>query len=90
MKTNGGPAFPVSRELVEMKDYPFKVLEGGAPGMSLRDYFAAAVLQGVCSSPDVLVGIRHQAQEEKVATEDALASICYKQADAMLAEREKP
>lgn len=48
------------------------------PGMSLRDYFAAKALQGICaSSPD------------SSWTNERLAAEAYGLADAMLKERDK-
>jgi hypothetical protein len=40
---DGGPAYPVST--AKWRD----VVDGGVEGMSLRDYFAAAALQGMLS-----------------------------------------
>jgi hypothetical protein len=70
MNTNkdGGQAFPV--QLVE------HVSAHNHPGMTLRDYFAAAAL-----STRGLYGAN--VREKEVAEE------CYRIADAMLAEREK-
>ena len=61
MLYTGGTAFPV----------------GTASGMSLRDYFAAKVLQGVMACNGVY-------DDEK-----KLARWCYEQADAMLEAREQ-
>ena len=72
---NGGPAFP----------YPIQ--EYGAlakTGMTLRDYFAAAALQGIMASPNSTGGGE---PIEKVMA--AYADVAYKAADAMLAERAK-
>ena len=67
-KDNGGPAFPfIGRgESWESR------------GMSLRDYFAAAVLNGTISNPNL-----------RDNSDSQLASLCYKIADAMLVERNK-
>ena len=62
MKDTGGPAFPT------MED----------DGITLRDYFAAKVLQGFCAAPDFTWD-----------DEERLAKRCYEFADAMLAERDK-
>jgi hypothetical protein len=70
MKTlaDGGPAFPVTTDHGSV--YPL-------PGMTLRDYFAAAALQGsLAQGPD------HNPPS-------AWAYDAYKYADAMLAERAK-
>jgi hypothetical protein len=51
--------------------------DSAAYGMELRDYFAAAALQGILADSNV---------DGNAAT---LAKIAYKFADAMLKEREK-
>ena len=71
---DGGPAFP--RE--EYQDCS----RIGQQGMSLRDYFAAAALQGMMSNPRL--------EDDFSNDRTALAEIAYEQADAMLAERDKP
>ena len=63
-KNDGGPAFPAYDGFDRF------------PGISARDYFAAAALTGEIAS-------------DRVATEEQLAAFAYKMADAMLAEREK-
>ena len=44
-------------------------------GMTLRDYFAAKAMQSLCQYAEW--------------TEDEVAELAYRQADAMIAEREK-
>ena len=63
---NGGPEFPYG--------YGYAGFE---PGMSLRDYFAAAALTGLLANPGYNL-------TAKIASEEASL-----QADAMLAERAK-
>jgi hypothetical protein len=63
MINNGGPAFPVPSLAV-------------GSGMTLRDYFAAAALQGCLAS------------FESTGTRDAYASVAYEYADAMLKAKE--
>ena len=46
------------------------------PGMTLRDYFAAKFMQGVCANPD------------KLYDDEPLAKEAYAMADAMLRARE--
>ena len=81
VKNDGGPAFPVS----EWVDEPTGVVLDGTPmmgrklmnvgGMTLRDYFAAAALQGMAIPTDShLIGER--------------AQMAYAIADAMLTERD--
>jgi hypothetical protein len=67
---DGGPAFP------------FREHFGGSgyerfPGMTLRDYFAAAALQGWCACPTT------------AGTEQDAAELAYRYADAMIAARER-
>ncbi len=54
-----------------------EVHEEGSPGMTLRDYFAAAALQHVMATAD-----RTNVPYELIAAD------CYRIADAMLAERD--
>ncbi len=68
----GGPAFPTTPENV-LTDAP---MDGG---MTLRDYFAAKVMQGMLASQ---VGNRY-------ANESDWAAFAYIQADAMLKAREE-
>ncbi len=63
----GGPAFPV---VVPPSDWVF------FSGMSLRDYFAAAALTGICSSG-------------ALASDAKASQLAYEYADAMLAARER-
>ena len=66
----GGPAFPVNGP------------SGNHPGMTLRDYFAAAALQGILahSTP---------CNDQAWKSDQCAAEWSYKLADAMLAERQK-
>jgi hypothetical protein len=68
MKDNGGSAFPVPND-ANVND---------EKGMSLRDYFAAAALQGL-----IVNG-------QTVNVHCPLSVRAYEIADAMLAERSKP
>jgi|8_EtaG_2_1085327.scaffolds.fasta_scaffold222806_2 hypothetical protein len=65
----GGPAFPQGKQVGQCS-----VSEGG---MTLRDYFAAKAMQGICAHPDNwgLLG-------------DRLAKEAYRVADAMLIARD--
>ncbi len=62
---DGGPAFPFCTDFSRVHE-----------GMTLRDYFAAAALQGMIACEQVQHG-----------TFQDYARIAYQQADAMLAER---
>lgn len=48
-------------------------------GMTLRDYFAAAALQGICANPR---------DDYSETTRESKAQESYRQADAMLKARE--
>lgn len=67
-RNDGGSAFPSYGSMGEIVGY----------GMTLRDYFAAAALTGICAS-----GPGHHMTNEAIATEAG------KLADAMIKEREK-
>lgn len=74
---DGGPAFPHKRQIRcngEIIDYEME------SGMSLRDYFAAAALQGFCAN-------QHWNPTESVHFAN-LAEDAFIAADAMLKERE--
>lgn len=66
MKNDGGPAFPATK-YVEPSPH--------TTGMTLRDYFAAAVLQGMYG-------------KHPIDDFEGYAKAAYGIADAMLAERE--
>lgn len=70
---DGGPAFPGTIDK--------RALEQPAPGMTLRDYFAAAALQGMFSNPSW--------DAKQVSDPKRVAFSAYNYADAMLDEREK-
>lgn len=68
---DGGPAFPESVRTTDLAGNPLAIIKNG---MSLRDYFAAAALTGMCARGE------HHGSLHKYA---------YEIADAMLAERDK-
>ena len=68
---NNPPAFPLHNHGVQ-------TLGLHVTGMSLRDYFAAKVMQGICASDPV-----------SAMTNERIAAESYDLADAMLAAREK-
>lgn len=70
LKDDGGPAFPVPEQ-------------GG--GMSLRDYFASAVL------PSVYSGLGEEIKNNRFISSwrSIVAGEAYRVADAMLSERSK-
>jgi len=67
---DGGPAFPT---LFIEPNYG-----SGYAGMTMRDYFAAAALQGLLAS----------IQPNQLWSGDDVAVTCYRTADAMLKARE--
>ena len=74
MKQDGGPAFPYAIKHVSGAEHSMV-------GMTLRDYFAAAALQGMLASPPVV--------DRFEVSKARWSSIAYEWADAMLAERSK-
>jgi hypothetical protein len=68
-KDNGGPAFPSMRDMRHNPDFDHE------EGMTLRDYFAAKAMQGLCANGSTK------------ATE--IAQAAYIVADAMLEARKK-
>ena len=69
---NGGPAFPAQEQI----DYPSCSVTQHYPGMTLRDYFAAQALQGMCTGQWLDPGDYPE-----------VARRCYAKADAMIAAR---
>ena len=67
---DGGPAFP-----------PMHDPDTHASGMTLRDYFAAKALQGICAAPEHL---------DRIGSFKNAAEAAYELADAMLAARDEP
>lgn len=77
MKKPSNPnAFPIA---LKDNSNPFR---SDASGMSLRDYFAAKVLQGISSLDDK--GTFNNIEEAL----EGQAKYCYKAADAMLKQRD--
>ena len=71
---NNTPAFPVQSVYIEDQ-------ETNSRGMTLRDYMAAAAMQGIFAS-----NTEHDHADEHIF--DAVAEAAYKQADAMMKARE--
>lgn len=92
-KNDGGSAFPGSAPIgvaAEQAAAIGRPIEASG-GMSLRDYFAAAALQGIMEW-DAIVNNRKEKRMPIFAesgAEKRIAGIAYKIADAMLAERNK-
>lgn len=74
-KPENPPAFPApNKPQGHQKHWVYE----GTPGMTLRDYFAAAALQAIVSKPECR---NHEAT--------TIARDAYRLADSMLAERER-
>lgn len=74
-KNTGGPAFPRIPQRDSADQY--ELLNDGAEGMMLRDYFAAKAMQALLSPP------------ERLDHYQEIAKRSYQLADYMLAERDK-
>jgi hypothetical protein len=72
---DGGPAFPCTGNPHWQHD----------AGMTLRDYFAAAVMTGLCASDTVL----EKANQMDEDLDAVLAGMAYQAADSMIARRSK-
>lgn len=88
MKDDGGPAFPII-----FQEFPNGDRQWPLPGMSLRDYFAAAVLQGkFANSQDAVQDFNGQWEGYKGGVPEEYkdaANEIYLIADAMLEARKK-
>ena len=75
---NGGPAYPA----------PAGVQHNN--GMTIRDVFAAAALQGLLSKLPIIdqTGVHGIKVDDKIAYNNEVAESCYWIADAMLKARE--
>ena len=84
-KNDGGPAFPSDEVLPDIiADHG---LASQHPGMSLRDYFAAAAMAAIVSKHDP---ISSSAEEHEVAVFiDSVSAGAYLLADAMLEARKQ-
>ena len=85
MDNDGGPAFPHFDGL--RSDFNGGYFAKNVGGMTLRDYFAAAALTGLVSSPEGLVGMREVGKGYGMQVAEYAASVAYEMADAMLAAR---
>jgi len=85
---DGGPAFP--------SDYPRDQYDcgggiswSGTMGVSVRDYFAAKVLQAYFSNSDHVTSLYNIAKKGKTDFRSLVAEYAYEMADIMLAQRQK-
>ena len=80
IKDNGGPAFPMIRDMRHNPDWDHE------EGMTLRDYFAAKAMQ-------IMWDAYHEGYcgltNHDTPSNDVIAEGAYQLADAMLAERAK-
>lgn len=85
-KPNNPPAFPVYKYVINIQHNVF-IPTPDSCGMTLRDYFAAKAMQGLCALPQT----RHadDAETTEISWGKSIAIDAYKFADAMLAERMK-
>ena len=83
MKNDGGPAFPVRQEQRQhVSGNIYMVTPGEQPGMSMRDYFAAAALPYAAQFAE-------DEECHEYPKPERVAEYCFSIADAMLAERSK-
>jgi len=75
---DGGPAYPVTQWNNDTESYQIM------GGMSLRDHFAGLAMQGMYANPGFTLSV-----DPERTVEDQIAYFAYKQADAMLAEKER-
>jgi hypothetical protein len=84
------PAFP-SKEIesrvsaLQAGNIPY---EKNHLGMTLRDYFASSILNGICSNQFYMTAIFEDFKLSDEKMKLKIAEICYEQADAMIKQRE--
>jgi hypothetical protein len=85
VRDDGGPAFPDPGRAQSEKQRA----KLGNPGMSIRDYFAAAALQAYLTCEPASICDDKGKPFDMPISAATFALIAYQQADAMIAEREK-
>ncbi len=85
---DGGTAFPRFRLSGEYVEGMLYTIDGVEKGMTLRDYFAAAALQGMMSSPHHLSEDHDKGSVAERNTKN-FSRKAYAMADAMISERKK-
>ena len=80
MKDDGGPAFPTQRE----RNDQLGIVGGYGGGMSLRDAFAIAALQGICAGR---YGRRFKDAETMIRAVNGIVPDAWGLADEMLNAR---
>lgn len=77
---DGGAAFP--HQFEDASGHPqWKQAEG----MSLRDFHASSALKGFCANPAIFAANEYSGWSLVNCTEEQLAVICHRLADAMIA-----
>lgn len=82
MSNDGGPAFPVTADV--LTDFSISTGNRHMTGMSLRDYFAAAAMQGLIAAGFASVPEGETGDD----TNDYVAGRAYYIAEAMLVARD--
>jgi len=82
---DGGPAYPW--QYMDRDSMGVEVTREQGMGMSLRDYFATAALQGIISNQQLLANLDDMVPEK--GTRQVAAYFAYACADAMLSARER-
>jgi hypothetical protein len=78
----GGPAFPTTKDYGKGFDTTFE-----SPGISIRDYFAAKIMQGFCANPAVFAENPVNGWSLVNSTPMGLAEYALTLADAMMIQR---
>lgn len=88
---DGGPAFPIPQQ--QFTDGYTIVGAEGAPGMTLRDWFAGqvatSIAQTIITADQTVLSVVADAEGYDGSVDGYVAFRSYRIADAMLAEREK-
>lgn len=69
--------------------FPWTGAQSIAPGITIRDYFAAAALTGIKANDAMCKRIMDIAIEKCVKQQDLIAQMAYNDADAMLKARQE-
>ena len=87
MRNDGGPAFPIQKEMLSTKIEQGHLSEiTTIPGMTLRDYFAAKAMQALIMKIELTVS-KADCEHLHIEKWKAISKGAYKYADAMLEEK---
>lgn len=79
--TGNGPVHPtIKHQKYQFENNPPRFVWETAPGLTIRQHFAIMVLQGICSCVEI----------NQVSSLEKMAELSVKQADALIAELNKP